>query len=97
MPNAVSLCQNTDMHLMYGNGRATLSKSTHVEEQNICDYIDSCAKIVHLSPVLIEEVDRRLYENHTWKKSSDHVDEIPSKSKRSVAYRLHITQLGMAI
>ncbi|GFW69947.1 hypothetical protein TNCV_1404001 [Trichonephila clavipes] len=34
------------------------------------DFIDSCVKIVHLSPVLMEGVDRGLYDKPTWRKSS---------------------------
>ncbi|GFS78240.1 hypothetical protein TNCV_3172001 [Trichonephila clavipes] len=34
------------------------------------DYIDSCVKMVYLPPVLMEGVDRGLYDKHNWKKPS---------------------------
>ncbi|GFW43768.1 hypothetical protein TNCV_4771171 [Trichonephila clavipes] len=43
----------------------TLSKQTHAEPQNT-----SYVKMFHLSLVLMEEVDRGLYDKHTWEKSS---------------------------
>ncbi|GFV81558.1 putative transposable element [Trichonephila clavipes] len=47
--------------------------------------------MVHLSPVLMEKVDRGLYD--TWKKSFlDHEDEKPDTRTRAEAYRIHVKQ-----
>ncbi|GFU51170.1 transposable element Tcb2 transposase [Trichonephila clavipes] len=58
----------TEQH--YGCNQEHFPSRAYRTTKCFSDFIDSCVKMGHLLPVLMEEVDRGLYGKHTWKKSS---------------------------
>ncbi|GFV60391.1 hypothetical protein TNCV_3470261 [Trichonephila clavipes] len=66
---------------------------TYIESLRSTDLMYGAANDNYKPAVLMEVVDRRPYDKHTWRKSSfDYPDEIPITSTRAAACRLHVSQ-----